>query len=42
MCWGFNGDLDRVPDLAEFREDILHAFESLAKRVGVEISHPRP
>ncbi len=40
MCWGFNADRDRVPDLADFRDHILHAFESLAKHAGVALSKP--
>jgi len=30
MCWGINGDHDRVPDLGDFREDILRSFEILS------------
>jgi WS/DGAT/MGAT family acyltransferase len=35
LCWGFNADQDRVPDLADFRDDILGAFEALCDEAGV-------
>ncbi len=35
VCWGFNADYDRVPDLAEFADDVERTFENLAGAVGV-------
>ncbi|MFT4570635.1 MAG: diacylglycerol O-acyltransferase [Hyphomicrobiaceae bacterium] len=29
LCWGFNADWDRVPDLSDFVNDIKDAFEEL-------------
>jgi WS/DGAT/MGAT family acyltransferase len=42
MCWGFNADLDRVPDLADFRADIACSLERLAEAAGVRLTPPAP
>ena len=34
LGFGFTGDLDRVPDLAEFARDLARAFERLASAAG--------
>jgi len=33
--WGFNADQDRVPDLADFRKDVLRSFERLLECAGI-------
>jgi hypothetical protein len=35
--WGLNADLDRLPDLTDFRIDIQNAFERLAEAAGVTL-----
>ena len=37
VCWGFNADYDRVPDLADFVAIARTAFERLARAAGVEL-----
>jgi len=41
MIWGFNGDLDMLPDLADFRLAIERAFVQLAESAKVEIAEPQ-
>ena len=36
VCWGFNADQDRVPDLAEFVAAVRRSFDRLAGAAGVE------
>ena len=31
LCWGFNGDFELVPDLAQFADDVRVAFEGLRR-----------
>ncbi|MBW2270024.1 MAG: wax ester/triacylglycerol synthase family O-acyltransferase [Deltaproteobacteria bacterium] len=38
VCWGFNADYDRVPDLAEFVGLVRSSFASLAAAAGVELA----
>jgi len=35
LCWGFNADLELVPDLTEFRKEIEGAFDRLSRASGV-------
>jgi WS/DGAT/MGAT family acyltransferase len=37
VCWGFNADYDRVPDLAEFVRMTRRAVERLADAAGVRL-----
>ena len=41
MCWGFNADYDRVPDLEEFVIGIERSFELFAEAAGVTLSSSR-
>jgi WS/DGAT/MGAT family acyltransferase len=41
VCWGLNADQDRVPDLADFRADILRSFERLAEAAEVAVAPVR-
>jgi hypothetical protein len=40
VCFGFNADQDRVPDLADFRKAIEHALENLCQAAKVPL-HPK-
>ena len=40
VCWGFNADLDLVPDLATFVEHVRDSFERLAEIAEVKLSPP--
>ncbi len=35
VCWGFNADQDRVPDLSEFVAGVHRSFDQLADAAGV-------
>lgn len=35
VCWGFNADQDRVPDLPEFVAAVRRSFEQLTKAAGI-------
>jgi WS/DGAT/MGAT family acyltransferase len=37
LCWGFNADLERVPDLSLFAEAIEASFAEIAALAGVEL-----
>ena len=43
LCWGFNADVELVPDLASFRRGIEDAFERLclAAGIGPKLDPPR-
>ena len=38
LCWGFNADLEVVPDLETFASLVESSFQDLAKCAGVELS----
>jgi diacylglycerol O-acyltransferase len=40
VCWGFNADLDLVPDLSTFVEHVRDSFERLAEIAEVKLSPP--
>jgi diacylglycerol O-acyltransferase / wax synthase len=40
LCWGFNADADRVPDLDAFVADVNRAFVELAGALGVRAPGP--
>ena len=40
LCWGFNADYDRVPDLDAYVAGVNHAFLELAEALGVPTSGP--
>jgi diacylglycerol O-acyltransferase len=40
VCWGFNADFDKVPDLPRFVGLIQSSFEDLARGAGVTIDEP--
>jgi hypothetical protein len=42
MFWGLNGDVDRLPDLADFRVAIERAFRKLAAAAGVKLASVPP
>jgi len=35
LCWGFNADFERVPDLDVFVECVQTAFEEIAEAAGI-------
>jgi WS/DGAT/MGAT family acyltransferase len=41
LGFGFTGDLDRVPDLADFVRDVARAFDRLASAAGAAPAAPR-
>lgn len=41
LCWGFNADLQRIPDLDRFVQLVDASFERLAGAAGVKIPKPR-
>jgi WS/DGAT/MGAT family acyltransferase len=42
LCWGFNADYDRVPDLDAYVAGANASFLELAAALGVRASGPRP
>jgi WS/DGAT/MGAT family acyltransferase len=36
LCWGFNSDVERVPDLAAFRREIQDSLDRLCEAAGVD------
>ena len=35
VCWGFNADQDRVPDIEEFVASVCRSFDQLVEAAGV-------
>jgi hypothetical protein len=42
VCWGFNADYDRIPDLGDLVEMVRTSFEHLAAAAGVKLEGVRP
>jgi hypothetical protein len=42
VCWGFNADYDRIPDIEDFVEMVRLSFECLAGAAGVRLEGVRP
>jgi diacylglycerol O-acyltransferase len=40
LCWGFNADLELVPDLSDFAQMIVDSFQALARAAGVLVETP--
>ncbi len=38
VCWGFNADYDRIPDLDDFASSVVASFERLAAAAGVSLA----
>lgn len=42
LCWGFNADFERVPDLAAFADAITASFSEIAAAAGVSLDTNAP
>jgi hypothetical protein len=42
VCWGFNADYDRLPDVAELTALVQKSFERLAEAAGVHLEDSPP
>lgn len=42
VCWGFNADYDRIPDIGDLVEMVRTSFEHLAAAAGVKLEGVRP
>jgi hypothetical protein len=42
LCWGFNADYDRVPDLERFVASVGDSFRELRRVAGLDAPAPKP
>jgi WS/DGAT/MGAT family acyltransferase len=42
VCWGFNADYDRIPDIGDLVAMVRCSFETLAAAAGVKLEDARP